>query len=549
MREFKDRTIYVTDTNVLVDYIDIIPGEEGKQPLEPTVDLSQAHIVIPTVVERELSHFKNESSERGAAARKILRRLRKLSEDNPLSTMQDSYCLDHPIKVPDSEQVFSVLPVHKDFWKCSPFHPSDRDMDGQIVLTALAAACAKNGMPIDGTAENVAEMDFSNDVILLTNDNGLAVRARERGIGTQRYGYKFPPPYTGRRDIEVTRELFHEFYFNREEGISRKFFEEQMPDEPRLIANEFIVMGLAGPQDFPNGFTPWDNPFFDNIGRYDAELDRIVPLRYIRNFPVGVSNPGQAMYAEALLDPDIAAVVCTGPAGSGKTYMATIFGYAACREGSFIGVTAVPCENRSNLGALPGDLDEKMDPDVQPLKNALRNYLLSNDAKLQKALKDFQKHGTGKGKAENGNGKAKSENGNSAGEPNGGSIKTRLKNLVDLIWDNWFSSVPIESARGRDFSHELAIYDEFQDQNAAQADTLIKRIGRDGKIILTGDVRQIHAPYLDQGNNGLVYASRLLYDNPMVAQVHFTEDEVVRHPLVKEIARRQGAAQMKSGDA
>ncbi len=116
-----------------------------------------------------------------------------------------------------------------------------------------------------------------------------------------------------------------------------------------------------------------------------------------------------------------------------------------------------------------------------------------------------------------------------------------------MIWDNWFSSVPIENARGRDFAYELAIYDEFQDQNVAQADTLIKRIGADGKIIITGDIEQIHAPYLDASNNGLVYASRQLLDSPMVAQVCFTEEEVIRHPLVKLIAMRQKASANSKG--
>jgi phosphate starvation-inducible PhoH-like protein len=113
-----------------------------------------------------------------------------------------------------------------------------------------------------------------------------------------------------------------------------------------------------------------------------------------------------------------------------------------------------------------------------------------------------------------------------------------------MIWSNWFSSVPIENARGRDFSYELVIYDEFQDQSRTQADTLIKRLGEGGKVVIAGDVDQIHAPYLDRNNNGLVYASRLLFDNPMVAQVCFTEDEVVRHPLVKEIARKQKESKM-----
>ena len=99
--------------------------------------------------------------------------------------------------------------------------------------------------------------------------------------------------------------------------------------------------------------------------------------------------------------------------------------------------------------------------------------------------------------------------------------------------------MPIKYARGRDFAFEIAIYDEFQDQNRSQADTLIKRIGHDGKVIITGDIEQVHAAYLDRDNNGLVYARNQLLDSTFVAQVSFTEDEVVRHPLVQMVAKRQ----------
>ena len=240
------------------------------------------------------------------------------------------------------------------------------------------------------------------------------------------------------------------------------------------------------------------------------------------------------------MDPNISAVICTGPAGSGKTYMSTIYGYQSCQDERYIGVTVVPCESQSRIGALPGDLDEKMDPDVQPLKNALRNYLITEDKKFRKKFdKSDKKNGKKADSDPFGDSKDKSKK----------SIKNELAERVDLIWVNWFSSVPIENARGRDFAHELAIYDEFQDQSVMQADTLIKRIGDEGKIVLTGDIEQIHAPYLDQSNNGLTYASRLLMDNPMVAQVHFTEDEVVRHLLVKEVARRQKAARDKKANS
>lgn len=443
--------------------------------------------------------------------------------------MKDAYNLKTPIKVPGTNQVISILPIHKNFYHSIPFRPAVEDMDGQIIVSTVAASLALCGKEVNGSLDcsEIADIVFDN-VVLLTNDNGLAIRARERGIYAQRYGYKYSEPYTGRRNITVTKEVFEEFY--NERRLERIDFERMMPDEPKLITNEFIVMSLERESDYPRDFDPTNNPYFEHIGRYDYYQDAIVPLKYVKSFPVGINNSGQAIYAEALMNPDFSAIICTGPAGSGKTYMSTIYGYEACKSGNFIGVTVVPCESHSSIGALPGDLDEKMDPDVQPLKNALRNYLLSENSEFRKMLKNWQKFGLDEKK-------------DSYGEPTEKrSIKAKLEDRVNNIWNNWFSSVPIDNARGRDFSHELAIYDEFQDQSIAQADMLIKRIGAEGKIVITGDIKQIHAPYLDCHNNGLVYAARQLFDNPMVVQVRFTEDEVVRHPLVKMVAKRQEAS-------
>ncbi len=530
----EDQKIFVVDTNIIVDYVDIIPNGDESQPEEPTIDLNKAHIVIPTTVIRELSSFKKEKSDRGKAARTVLRRLRNLFEGR-IFNMEDVYHLNAPLQVIERQQTFSVFPVHKNFKKCLPFSPVDSDMDGQIILATLAVSFALKGMAIDGTAD-IAEVErFTSDrVVLLTNDNGLAIRARERGIMTSRYGYKYPDPYTGRRDVVVPRELFDEFY--NTQRVDLEVWEQYMPGQQKLIANEFIVMTPENIEDYPRGFTPQDDPYFRHIGRYDAFEGAIVKLQYVEKFPVPIRNAGQAIYAEALMHPDIAAVICVGPAGSGKTYMATVYGYNACKTGDFIGVTVVPCDSHSKLGALPGDLDEKMDPEVQPLKNALRNYLLSEDSKMRKELEILRKFGCD----------AKPKKDTSSDEsPDKKSIKQRLEARVDLIWDNWFSNIPIENARGRDFSYELAIYDEFQDQSTSQADTLIKRLGTDGKIIITGDIEQIHAPYIDATSSGLVYASRQLMDSPMVAQVCFTEEEVIRHPLVKLVAKRQRAKKMQ----
>ena len=525
----ENKKIVVVDTNVIIDYPDIIPSKDGAvpPPEEPLINLEDAHIVIPSAVTRELSGLKKERSERGKISRMALKRIRNLFEDEKRHTIEESYNLQASVKV--GRQTVSILPIHKNFKKALPFSPSETDMDGQIILAALTIEFLMAGLPIDGTARvcDVKSLS-SNAVLLLTNDNGLATRAYERGIATSRYGYKYQKPYTGRRDLVVPSKMFNEFLSAC--CLSREDFERWMPDEPRLVANEFIIMHIAEGEQYPRGYDPYHDPYFSNIGRYDVREDMIVPLKYLRSFPGPIKNPGQAIYAEALADPNIAAVVCTGPAGSGKTFMATVYGYEACREGAYIGVTVVPCENRSNLGALPGDLDEKMDPDVQPLKNALRNYLLKSDSKLKKDLSTFNKFGV---------------NGDKGARV---SIRANLQDRVEMIWQNWFVSVPIENARGRDFSHEYAIYDEFQDQNRQQADTLIKRIGTEGKIILTGDIEQIHAAYLDRSNNGLIYASQQLLDDEAVAQVHFIDREVVRHPLVQRIAQKQAklAAQRRA---
>lgn len=528
--------IFVIDTNILVDYPDIIPNGNGVPDLkEPTIDLSGGHIVIPTAVIRELSSFKKETSERGKVARVVLKRLRKLVEGRSL-LMMASYKLEADISV--GNQTFSILPVHKNFKNSLPFSPSEDDMDGQIILAALVAEFISQAIPIDGTAKeyDIKAWKPTGRIKLLTNDNGLAIRASQRGVVTSRYGHKLPAPYTGRREMKVPEDLLN--YFINEQSVERDIWEMYMDEKWDFVSNEFIIMKRVRSSLDDNDHNLQEESLFRNfrnIGRYDGELDQIVGLEYLKKFPLTVTNAGQAIYAEALMNPNFAAVICTGPAGSGKTYMATVYGYYACKNGDYIGVTVVPCASQSRIGALPGDINDKMDPDVQPFKNALRNFLLKTDKVLKAELKDLRENGARVPKPKT-PGDTPPEN-----EEDTRSIRQKLCDRVNAIWDGWFTNFPIETARGRDFSYELSLYDEFQDQNITQADTLIKRLGMEGKIIITGDIYQVHAPYLDTNNNGIVYATQLLYDNPMVAKVQFNEEEVVRHPLVKMIAEKQRA--------
>ncbi|MCL1840026.1 PhoH family protein [Candidatus Saccharibacteria bacterium] len=499
----KSMPIFVVDTNIAIDYPDIIPNGENSIPNDPTVDTSKAHIVVPTAVIRELSKFKNEPTDRGRSSREVLRRVRTLVENKGLD-IDKVYALDNPIEVKHHSMLFSILSVNRDFQSKLSFTVSNDDWDGQIIVAALMAK----------------EHADNAEVTILTNDNGLAIRAAARGLSTSRYGYRYPAPYTGRRDLEVPFDLYHRWA--ADDAISLKLWQEFMPEQPPLIANEFLIMQ---PVDWSERI-----PYFENIGRYDVDKTAIVPLAHIRNFPLTIKHPGHACYIEALYHPDISAVIATGPAGSGKTFMASIYGYEACKSGDYIGVVVVPCRARDDgVGYLPGDLDEKLDPNVQPIKNSLRNYLIQTDPDYKRAMGKTASACSADDKKKD---KDKPEK----------SVKKRLAGQVNEIWENWFDNIAIAHAGGRDFAYQVALYDEFQDQSRREADTLIKRIGVDGKIIITGDIEQVHAAYLDSENNGLVYARQQLMDLPMVAQITFTEDEVVRHPLVKIIAQRQRAA-------
>ncbi|MBP5513122.1 PhoH family protein [Candidatus Saccharibacteria bacterium] len=533
-----NRNFFVIDTNVLVSYPDIIPNGGGETKIfdNPIVDMTDAHIVIPSAVVRELSSFKKEKSERGEVARVLLRRLRRLVE-NKIHGMDENYHLESPVELSDG-RLMSILPVHADFKKRFPFRPSEDDMDGQIILATLTTMYLVENLEsgFDGKHESIDLADSSSrlgvtsdKVTLLTNDNGLAIRARARGIKTSRYGYSIPDPYTGRREVVVPNEIFNEFW--KERRLDRDLWEAYFPDEAPLVANEFISMkpedmkSITLPEDYVRG----NDEFFCHIGRYDQREDAIMGLRYIQDAPYAIRSEGQAMYTEALLNPDIAVVICTGPAGSGKTYLPTIYGLQACARKIYIDVVVVPCSNTGNRGALPGGLNEKMILDTGPIRNAIRNYLLKETAhfrnKREKQIDYFAYATVDDLMKDVGDDEDEYEH--------------PIDAKVNAIWAKYFRNIPVESARGLDFSAELILYDEFQDQSPSQADMLVKRIGEWGKVVITGDIKQIHAPYVDEYNNGITYATSLLYDFPMVARVSLLKDEVERHPLVKMIAERQ----------
>lgn len=524
--------IFILDTNVIIDYIEILPNGDDTYPEGATVDLRNAHLVVPAVVVDELDKFKKEPhSARGEAAREASRRLRKLSEkrDDKLlreqkliwrQAMTEIYILSQEaaIEVRGGSQLFSKLPVDPSSLPELKFKPAAGDIDGQIILTAIAAQVN----------------DVAAEVTILTNDNNLASRASDCGIRTSRYGHKLPEPYTGRRYVIVPNDLFLHFISsgspNLGEDLTLEEWQEFMPKEPPLIANEFIFMKPAEPDKLNINLEDVDRDY-SHIGRYDKRRQTIVPLRHLREYGdiITPQNAGQACCIDAILEPasEISTVIIAGPAGTGKTFIATTLGLQLVKEGVYSDLAVIPCDVEDNIGYLPGGLDEKMDLLVGPIKNALRNFFLKQDRKGRR-IKNRPKQNT-----EN------SENQDNENESvKNRSIKTRLTDKINLAWKNWFRNIPVAHARGLDFLNEFVIYDEFQDFNRKQATTLILRLGEDSKMVIAGSYEQIHAPYLDPNNNGLTYAQRLMYDEELVAYICLTEEEVRRSAFVSMIVNK-----------
>lgn len=175
-----------------------------------------------------------------------------------------------------------------------------------------------------------------------------------------------------------------------------------------------------------------------------------------------------------------------GPAGTGKTYTAVALAVRALknREVRRIILTRPAVEAGENLGFLPGDLKEKLDPYLQPLYDALRDML--PQAKLQGYMED-------------------------------GTIEI----------------APLAFMRGRTLDHAFVILDEAQNATRAQLKMFLTRMGRDAKFVITGDVTQIDLP--KNQPSGLPQAIDILKDVKGIEFIFLDEKDVIRHKLVTEI--------------
>lgn len=199
---------------------------------------------------------------------------------------------------------------------------------------------------------------------------------------------------------------------------------------------------------------------------------------------------GQGRYVAAMKENDI--VMCIGPAGTGKTYLAVGYAVTQLRAGNVRRIVLVrpAVEAGERLGYLPGDLQAKINPYLRPLFDALNDLM----------------------------------------EPE--QVKRYLESDVIEI-------APLAYMRGRTLNHAVIILDEGQNTSVPQMKMFLTRMGQNSKIIVTGDVTQTDLP--DKMRSGLSDAVQRLKNIDRLGIVYLDESDIVRHPLVQKIVKAYDA--------
>ena len=222
----------------------------------------------------------------------------------------------------------------------------------------------------------------------------------------------------------------------------------------------------------------------DHKVAYDTFSKKVIAYNN-NNQAIRIKTLGQAKLMEAIKDNDI--VFASGPAGTGKTFLAVVNAVNALKSGEVkkIVLTRPAVEAGESLGFLPGDLKEKVDPYLMPLYDSL--YELLGQEKVETLVE---------------------------------------RGTIEII--------PLAYMRGRTLNDAFIILDEAQNTTSSQMLMFLTRLGQNAKMVVTGDLTQIDLNFKD-GTSGLLDASRRLKKIKGIEVVKLTGQDVVRNPLVQRI--------------
>ena len=428
------RKTFVLDTNVLL---------HDPQALTRFEDNA---VVIPIEVVEEIDRFKRDPSEKGRNARQISRLLDALREKGNLAdgvpiddasggTLQVVFC---------RSETLAQLP------------PELKGGNGDNNILAVALEQLRSGLISD-----------QPPVVLVTKDTNLRIKADAVGLTAQDYT-------TDKVDIA-------DLYPGVCELMASAAAMEQLKGEGGLALAELPSAQGAALQA-NEGVTLVDQaqPNHTLLARFDAGSGRLLPLQRagkVRLGKVSARNREQTFALDLLLDPSVQLLTLVGKAGTGKTLLALAAGLHQVADEHLyerLLVTRPVISLGREIGFLPGSLEEKMGPWMQPIIYNL-DFLL---------------------------GGADADEGRS---PRPGAQRGNRSNWTDLKGMGLLEVEAISYIRGRSIPRQFMVVDEAQNLTPHEVKTIVTRVGEGTKIVFTGDPYQIDNPYVDAESNGLTW--------------------------------------------
>jgi PhoH-like ATPase len=427
---------FVLDTNVLI------------HDPRAIFQFADNEVVIPIFVVEEIDQFKKEASERGRNARELARQLDGLRADG--ARLSDGCPLPNGGRLRVASAARSVPTTLRE----------SQIADHLILMVAL----------------DVSDANKSDPTIFVTKDVNLRIRADSLGLTAMDFEAEridIDELYSGMIELPVPAADVDTFYAQNTLSLT----------EGNLKANQYVLLRDR------------DNASHSAIGRFDAAAKKLVPLRKLRDGVWGIRprNKEQHCALDLLLSDEIKLVTLVGKAGTGKTMLALAAGLQKVVEEQLYSKLLVSrpiFPLGRDVGYLPGDIEEKLNPWMQPIYDNVE-FLMGLSKAERKSGRSYQE-------------------------------------LIDM---GYIEIEPLTYIRGRSIPNQFIIVDEAQNLTPHEVKTIITRVGESTKVVLTGDPYQIDNPYVDATSNGLTTVVEKFKGEGVAGHVTLSKGE--RSPLAE----------------
>ena len=477
---------FVLDTNVLL------------HDPQAIFNFQENNLVIPVEILEELDAIKSEqSTERGRNARRVHRILQEL--------LPDTRSMHEGVELPNGGMLSIIInPYLADPSRRSP--AMDR-------LRAILPDLTKKDNRIIAAALFVQEQ-FPPPTTLVTKDVNMQLKARAVGLESEDYLTDKVPESVEEasyREIPLTIYDIQRFCSEGHFALGRE-------SARGLYLNEYVLLRSDEGKTMPARY------YGDNVVR------RLKLPEYVKapgGIPIRARNLEQQFFMDALLDESIQMLTCFGKAGTGKTLLSTVCALHQTQDEHSrydgVSISRPVISLGREIGFLPGTLDEKMRPWLQPYYDALEVLIPSKPPKdpqfasKKVSNKRHKKHDDHIFSAVNGSSSFSGQNGHGhlgLVKPYERLLKSGLVEIEALCF-----------IRGRSIARRFFVLDEAQQLTPHEVKTVITRISEGSKIVLIGDPTQIDNPYVDSRSNGLVYCHNRMKGQPIAAHVKLTKGE------------------------